>query len=66
MAVGAGPSFATNKSGAVVKVVMYWALEQRVTGSNPGRVIVFACLGKLLKLDFLIPHRCVDGYLARA
>ena len=47
----------------VAKVVRCWALDQRVMSSNPGRVTVFAFLGKMLNLDCLSPPRCINGYL---
>ena len=47
----------------MAKVVRRWALDQRVAGSNPGRVIAFAFLGKMLNLDCLTPPRCMNGYL---
>ena len=48
---------------AVAKVVRCWALDQRVAGTNPGRVIVFAFLGKMINLDCLTPPRCLNEYL---
>jgi hypothetical protein len=47
----------------VAKVVRRWALDQRVVGSNPGQVTVFAFLGKMLNLDCPTPPRCINGYL---
>ena len=52
--------FRSQKS-AVANVVRRWALDQRVAGSNPGRVAVFAFLGKMLNLDCLSPPSCIDG-----
>ena len=50
---------------AVAKVVRFWVLEvgQRVVGSNPGRVAMFAFLGKMLNLEYLSPPRSMKGYL---
>ena len=45
---------------AVAKVVRRWALDERVAGSNLGRVTVFAFLGKMLAVDCLSPHRCMS------
>ena len=39
------------------------ALDQRVAGSNPKRVAVFAFLGKMLNLDCLSQPRGINGYL---
>ena len=37
----------------VAKVVRRWSLDQRVVGSNPGRVAVFAILGRMLNIECL-------------
>ena len=47
----------------VAKVVRRWALDQRVIGSNPGRVTMSAFLGTMLNLDCLSPARSINGYL---
>ena len=47
----------------VAKVVRRCALNQRVAGSNPGRVTVLHSLAKMLNLDCLSPIRCISWYL---
>ena len=47
---------------AVAQVVRRWSLDQRVAGSCPGRVAVFAFLGKMLNLDCLCSPRSVNRY----
>ena len=54
----------STSESAVAKVVRRWSLDQRVAGSNSGRVAVFAFLGKMLTLHCLSsPGQEYYGYL---
>ena len=61
----------TCTESAVATVVRCWALDQRVAGSNPGWVAVYAFMGKMLNPDCLsqpreyklVPVRVVHEYL---
>ena len=60
--------FATFNEVSIKGLVCQWTeqlgiftLDQRVASLNPGRVIVFTILSKMLNLDCLSPFRSING-----